>query len=146
MRRRTLGAAFAGAALYTVVVLIIPLIARRAIDDAVEGGNTQHVRRYVVTLVILGVLRALGGGLRKYQAIKNPALVANDIRDRLFAHVQRMSFSFHDRIGAGQLMARASTDISMVEQAISPLPWFTQSVVMFFAGVILLLFVQPLLA
>ena len=146
MRRRTLGAAFAGAALYTVVVLIIPLIARRAIDDAVEGGNTQHVRRYVVTLVILGVLRALGGGLRKYQATKNPALVANDIRDRLFAHVQRMSFSFHDRIGAGQLMARASTDISMVEQAISPLPWFTQSVVMFFAGVILLLFVQPLLA
>ncbi len=146
LRRRTLGAAFAGAAVYTTVVLIIPLVARRAIDDVVEAGHTDNVRSYVFVLLGLAVFRAIGGGVRKYQATKNPAMVANDIRDRLFAHVQRMSFSFHDRIGAGQLMARASTDVSMVEQAISPLPWFTQSVVMFFAGVALLFFVQPLLA
>src|SRR5262249_37710935 len=84
--------------------------------------------------------------IRKYQANKNPALVANDVRDRLFGHVQRMSFSFHDQIGVGQLMARASTDVSMLEDAISPLPWFTQSVIMFVAGVVLLFFVQALLA
>ena len=146
MRRRTLGSAFAGAAVYTVVVLIIPLIARRAIDDVVRDHHRGHVRSYLITLGVLGMLRAMGGGMRKYQATKNPALVANDIRDRLFAHVQMMSFSFHDEIGAGQLMARASTDVSQVEQAISPLPWFTQSVVMFFAGVVVLFFVQPILA
>lgn len=145
-RRRTLGAAFAGAALYTIVVLIIPLVARRAINDVVDHGHTNNLRKYIVMLGVLGLLRALGGGIRKYQATKNPAFVANDIRDRLFAHVQRMSFSFHDEIGAGQLMARASTDISMVEQAISPLPWFTQAIVMFVAGVILLFFVQAALA
>lgn len=146
LRRRTLGAAFFGAAIYTLVVLIIPLVARRAIDDVARDGHHGHLRSYVIALVVLGALRAFGGGLRKYQATKNPALVANDVRDRLFAHVQLMSFSFHDRIGAGQLMARASTDVSQLEQAISPLPWFTQSVVMFFAGVIVLFFVQPLLA
>lgn len=146
LRRRTLGAALAGAALYTVVVLAVPLVARDAIDDVVTRGHTADIPRYLVVFAALGVLRALGGGLRKYQATKNPALVANDLRDRLFGHVQRLSFSFHDRIGAGQLMARASTDISMLEQALSPLPWFTQSVVMFVAGVVLLFFVQPLLA
>ena len=92
---------FAGAALYTIVVLIIPLVARRAINDVVDRGHTHNLRKYIVMLGVLGVLRALGGGIRKYQATKNPALVANDIRDRLFAHVQRMSFSFHDEIGAG---------------------------------------------
>ena len=146
LRRRTLGAALAGAALYTVVALAIPLVARSAIDDVVSNGHNGHIRGYLLIFGVLGVLRALGGGLRKYQATKNPALVANDLRDRLFAHVQRMSFSFHDRIGAGQLMARSSTDVSMLEQALSPLPWFTQSVVMFFAGVVLLFFIQPLLA
>ncbi len=146
LRRRTLGTAFGGASLYTVVVLTIPLVARRAIDGVVQHHHTDNVRGYIFALVGLGALRAVGGGIRKYQATKNPALVANDIRDRLFAHVQRLSFSFHDRIGAGQLMARASTDITMVEQAISPLPWFTQSVVMFVAGVALLFFVQPILA
>jgi ATP-binding cassette subfamily B protein len=146
LRRRTLGAAFLGAALYSAVVLAIPLVVQHAIDDTITNHHTDRVGSYVLLLVALGVLRAFGGGVRKYQAIKNPALVANDIRDRLFAHVQRLSFSFHDRIGAGQLMARASTDVSMLEDAISPLPWFTQSVVMFVAGVILLFFVQAFLA
>ena len=146
LRRRTLGAAFAGAALYTVVVLIIPLVARRAIDDVVKDHHRGHLRSYLIAFAVLGFLRACGGGLRKYQATKNPALVANDVRDRLFAHVQMMSFSFHDEMGAGQLMARASTDVSQLEQAISPLPWFTQSVVMFFSGVVVLFFVQPILA
>ena len=146
MRRATLGAAFGGAAIYTVVVLIIPLVARRAIDDVVTHHHRGHIRSYVIAMIGLGTLRALGGGIRKYQATKNPALVANDVRDRLFAHVQMMSFSFHDEMGAGQLMARTSTDVSQLEQAISPLPWFTQSVVMFVAGVVLLFFVQPILA
>jgi ATP-binding cassette subfamily B protein len=146
LRRRTLGAAFFGAALYSSVVLAIPLVVKHAIDDTITNHHTDRIGSYVLLLIALGLLRAVGGFIRKYQATKNPALVANDIRDRLFAHVQRLSFSFHDRIGAGQLMARASTDVSMLEDAISPLPWFTQSVVMFVAGVIILFFVQALLA
>ncbi|HEY1740539.1 MAG TPA: ABC transporter ATP-binding protein [Acidimicrobiia bacterium] len=146
LRRRTLGTAFLGAVLYSSVVLTIPLVAEHAIDDAIGGHHSGRVRTYVLVLVGLGVLRALGTALRKYQANKNPALVANDIRDRLFGHVQQMSFSFHDQIGVGQLMARASTDVSMLEDAIGPLPWFTQSVIMFVAGVTLLFFVQPVLA
>ena len=145
-RRRTLGAAFLGAVLYSSVVLTIPLVAEHAINDAIGSHHSRRVRSYVLVLVGLGVFRALGTLLRKYQANKNPALVANDIRDRLFGHVQRMSFSFHDQIGVGQLMARASTDVSMLEDAISPLPWFAQSVIMFVAGVALLFFVQSLLA
>ncbi|HEY3833838.1 MAG TPA: ABC transporter ATP-binding protein [Acidimicrobiia bacterium] len=145
-RRRTLGTAFLGAVLYSSVVLVIPLVAEHAINDAIGDHHSERVREYVLILVGLGVLRALGTAIRKYQANKNPALVANDIRDRLFGHVQRMSFSFHDQIGVGQLMARASTDVSMLEDAIGPLPWFTQSVIMFVAGVVLLFFVQPFLA
>lgn len=143
VRRRTLGAAIGGALVYSAVVLYIPLVARGALDDT---KTTSRVRHAVVVLALLAVARAIGGALRKYQATKNPALVASDIRERLYEHVQQLSFSFHDRIGAGQLMARASTDVTMVEQSLSPLPWFTQSVLMFGAGVVLLFTVEPLLA
>ena len=49
-------------------------------------------------------------------------------------------------MGAGQLMARASTDVTALETALSPLPWAIQSAAMFVCGVIVLAFVQPLLA
>ena len=84
--------------------------------------------------------------MRKYQATKGPALIANDLRRRLYEHFQWLSFSFHDRMGAGQLMARASTDVAALELALSPLPWSIQSAAMFLLGVVVLAFVQPMLA
>jgi ATP-binding cassette subfamily B protein len=140
--RRTFGGALLGAALYSAFVLTIPLVAAHSLDHT----DSTHVRQTIIVIVALGVGRALSGALRKYQATKNPALVTNGIRVRLYDHVQRLSFSFHDRIGAGQLMARASTDVSMLEQSMSPLPWFCQSIFMFVAGVVLLFLKQPVLA
>lgn len=146
LRRRTLGAALGGAAIYLAVVLTIPLVAGDAIDVVVDGGDRGRFWHYARLLLVLAFGRAIGGAIRKYFATKNPALISNDIRDRLFEHVQRLSFSFHDRVGAGQLMARASTDVSMIEQALSPLPWFSQSIVLFFLGGVILVMVEPVLA
>ena len=146
LRRRTLGGALFGAAIYLAVVLVIPLVAGRAVDVVIEGGERDRFWPYGIALALLAVGRAGGGAIRKYFATKNPALVSNDIRERLFEHVQRLSFSFHDRVGAGQLMARASTDVAMIEQALSPLPWFSQSIVLFVLGGAILVAVQPVLA
>jgi ATP-binding cassette subfamily B protein len=145
-RRRTLGAALGGAVIYLAVVLTIPLVAGEAIDVVVRDGDRDRFWGFAWVLLLLAAGRAIGGAIRKYFATKNPALISNDIRDRLFEHVQRLSFSFHDRVGAGQLMARASTDVSMIEQALSPIPWFSQSIVLFFLGGAILMAVQPWLA
>ena len=102
---------------------------------------------YFVALMLgLGFVRAVSGAVRKFQATKGPALIANDLRRRLYEHFQWLSFSFHDRMGAGQLIARASTDVTALETALSPLPWAIQSAAMFVCGVIVLAFIQPLLA
>jgi ATP-binding cassette, subfamily B, bacterial len=145
-RRKTLSAALGGAVIYLAVVLTIPLVAGRAIDVVVRDGERDRFGGFALALAVLAVGRALGGAIRKYYATKNPALISNDIRDRLFEHVQRLSFSFHDRVSAGQLMARASTDVSMIEQALSPIPWFSQSIVLFVLGGGILMAIQPLLA
>ena len=145
-RRRHLFLALSGAALYTAVVLTTPLVAGAVIDTVITHNQSGRLRGYILILLALGVLRAGAGALRKYQATKGPAHMSNDLRRRLYDHFQRLSFSFHDRMGAGQLMARASTDVTAVEQVLNPLPWGIQSCAMFVLGVIVLLFVQPLLA
>ncbi|MGO9876689.1 MAG: ABC transporter ATP-binding protein [Acidimicrobiia bacterium] len=145
-RRRHLLFALSGASLYTAVVLATPLVAGAVIDTVITHHHPGRLRGYVMMLLALAVLRAASGALRKYQATKGPAHMSNDLRRRLYDHFQRLSFSFHDRMGAGQLMARASTDVTAVEQVLNPLPWGIQSCAMFVFGVLLLLFVQPLLA
>jgi ATP-binding cassette subfamily B protein len=145
-RRRPPLLALAAATVYLVTVLAIPLVARRAVDTVVVGEERDQLRTFVVILLALGVVRGGAGAMRKYQATKGPALVANDMRRRLYEHFQRLSFSFHDRMGAGQLMARASTDVNALEQTLSPLPWGIQSALMFVLGVVVLLFVQAVLA
>jgi ATP-binding cassette, subfamily B, bacterial len=145
-RRRTILFALSGASVYLSVVLATPLVARQAVDTLVVDGEEDRLGFFVALLLGLGVVRAASGAMRKYQATKGPALIANDLRRRLYEHFQWMSFSFHDRMGAGQLMARASTDVTSLETALGPLPWTIQSVAMFVCGVIVLAFVQPLLA
>ncbi len=145
-RRSVIEMALVGAVIYLAIVLTIPLVAGRAIDEVVADHDSKKFWRYLIILTGLAIARSGGGAMRKYYATKNPAIVSADIRGRLFEHVQRLSFSFHDSVGAGQLMARASTDISMIEQAISPLPWFCQSVVLFFVGGTILVTIHTHLA
>ena len=50
-------------------------------------------------------------GLRRYGAFRLAFRVETDLRQQLFAHLQRLHFAFHDEAQTGQLMARANTDI-----------------------------------
>jgi ATP-binding cassette subfamily B protein len=145
-RRRHPLFALGAATVYTAVVLITPLVAGAVIDNVITRHHRERLPAYIAVLLALGVLRAAAGATRKYQATKGPAHMSNDLRRRLYDHFQRLSFSFHDRIGAGQLMARASTDVTAVEQVLNPLPWGIQSCAMFVFGVMFLLLVQPMLA
>jgi ATP-binding cassette subfamily B protein len=145
-RRKPLSGAIAGALVYMVVVLATPLVTKTMVDSVIVHEHSELLMPFVVVLIVLGIVRAASGALRKYQATNTPALISNDLRGRLFEHFQRLSFSYHDRVGAGQLMARASTDVTMLEQALGPIPWGVQSVFMFVLGVILLMFVHPALA
>ena len=46
--------------------------------------------------------------------------VAFDFRNEIFAKIQRLSFSYHDRNQTGQLMIRATDDVEKVRLFIAP--------------------------
>lgn len=71
-------------------------------------------------LIIVGfaVLRAVFAFLQSYWAERNSQSIAFDIRNDLFAKIQRLSFSYHDKNQTGQLMIRATDDVEKVRMFI----------------------------
>ncbi len=67
-----------------------------------------------VSIVVFAVLRALFAFLQAYWAERNSQSVAFELRNDLFAKIQRLSFSYHDRNQTGQLMIRATDDVEKV--------------------------------
>jgi ATP-binding cassette, subfamily B, multidrug efflux pump len=67
-----------------------------------------------ILILVFAILRAVFAFLQTYWAERNSQSMAFDIRNDLFAKIQRLSFSYHDRNQTGQLMIRATDDIEKV--------------------------------
>jgi ATP-binding cassette, subfamily B, multidrug efflux pump len=67
-----------------------------------------------VLIVLFATVRGTFAFLQAYTAEKNSQSVAFDMRNDLFAKIQRLSFSYHDRNQTGQLMIRATDDVEKV--------------------------------
>jgi ATP-binding cassette subfamily B multidrug efflux pump len=107
-----------------------------------------------LTIVLFAVLRGLFAFLQVYWAERNSQSVAFDLRNDLFAKVQRLSFSYHDRNQTGQLMIRATDDVEKVRlfigqgllQLVGALLLLTSTlVILFTTNVRLALVVLPVL-
>jgi ATP-binding cassette, subfamily B, multidrug efflux pump len=68
----------------------------------------------LVSIVFFAALRGLFAFLQAYWAEKNSQSVAYDLRNDLYAKIQNLSFSYHDKNQTGQLMVRATDDVEKV--------------------------------
>jgi ATP-binding cassette subfamily B protein len=67
-----------------------------------------------LAIVVFAALRGLFAFLQVYWSERNSQSVAFDLRNDLFARVQKLSFSYHDQNQTGQLMVRATDDVEKV--------------------------------
>jgi ATP-binding cassette subfamily B multidrug efflux pump len=103
-----------------ILQLFIPRIVKYAIDDLTSGTISPHqLLLYGVEVLIL----ALGiGGFRyvwRYLLLGAARRVEKALRDRLFQHLQTLSFSYFSRTKVGDLMAHATNDIEAVRMSIA---------------------------
>jgi ATP-binding cassette subfamily B protein len=126
---------------WTAARIIIPLLAAAAIDQGILEGDQGVVVRFAVLMVIVGVVQAVCTGLRRYSAFRIALRVETNLRDRLFAHLQRLHFAFHDEAQTGQLMARANSDMQQINLVVVLLP-LTAASLLTMAAVLVIIFVQ----
>ena len=115
-----LGVAFG--LVWTGCKLLVPLLAGRAVDKGIVAGNNGALLRWSLALAVTGVVEAVFGGLRRYQAFSIAYRVETDMRQRLFAHLQRLHFAYHDRAQTGKLLARSATDLQQINNFNTMIP------------------------
>jgi ATP-binding cassette, subfamily B, multidrug efflux pump len=93
-----------------------------------------------VLIVVFAVIRGLFAFTQAYMGERVSQNVSFDFRNELFAKIQRLSFSYHDKNRTGQLMIRATDDVEKVRMFIGQgLLMALQSLVMM-VGTLLILF------
>ena len=112
-------AAFASQALPKILgFLNYPLTWTQAqLTDKLTTTKTNAPHDLIVAgifLVVFGIVYGAFAFLQAYWAEKNSQAVAYDLRNDLFAKIQRLSFSYHDQNQTGQLMIRATDDVEKV--------------------------------
>jgi ATP-binding cassette subfamily B protein len=117
--RWTAAATLAGL-LWTLGKVSVPLLIRQAIDRGIDGDDS--LVGWSLLILLAGVVAAVFTGVRRYLAFHVARSAETNLRDRLFAHLQRLHFGFHDRAQTGQLMSRANTDLQQVQSFLVMIP------------------------
>ncbi len=94
--------------------LAAPQMVRIAIDRGLAHDDERVVAYAVIGLVGIALARGLFNFLQGYLAERASQGVAFDLRDALFAQIQRLSFSYYDQAQTGQLMTRLTNDVEQV--------------------------------
>src|SRR5919205_1035244 len=90
--------------------ILAPLIVSYTIDHGVVPRDRHTLLVWLLALLGVGLLEVVAGGLRHIFAIRNRSATDRRVRDAIFAHALRLDPSYHDRVGPGELMSRASSD------------------------------------
>jgi ATP-binding cassette subfamily B protein len=116
-RARTAGAlvALLGA---TAVGLAPPLIVGRTVD-AVRHGHTHALALYVGAFVAAGVLGIAFGYAQTYLTGWTGERMLADLRNQVFAHLQRLSLGFFERNRAGVIISRLTNDVEALDQLVT---------------------------
>jgi ATP-binding cassette subfamily B protein len=97
---------------------LVPLVIGRVVDGPIRHHDPAGLWWLSGLALLLGVTEA-GLFFARRRAMAIAALgVETDLRRDLFAHVQRLPVSFHDRWPSGQLLSRLTTDLSTLRRFI----------------------------
>jgi ATP-binding cassette subfamily B protein len=103
------------ALLGAAITLVFPLIIRYITNDLLINNEINEVMDIIIKiglgLVALAVLEVVCNFFIAYQGHMMGARMEYDMRNEIFEHYQKLSFSFYDNQKTGQLMSRITNDL-----------------------------------
>ena len=99
--------------------LIVPLVVASIIDIGIEGQDRPHIWKMCLILVALALIGLVCSITAQFFAAKASVGFATKLRHILFAHVQTLSHSDIDRLGASTLITRMTSDINQVQSGVN---------------------------
>ena len=130
-----------------ILQLFIPRIVKYAIDDLTSGVISPHqLLLYGIEVLILSI--GIGGFryVWRYLLLGAARRVEKALRDRLFQHLQTLSFSYFSRTKVGDLMAHATNDIEAVRMSIAlGIVFVVDTIILGVSTIFFMIYIDPLL-
>jgi ATP-binding cassette subfamily B protein len=95
---------------------VVPLVIGAIVDGPIRHADRALLAPMVALALVLGVAEAGLIFARRWIQQRVVLQVESQIRDDLYQHLQRLAVAFHDRWQTGQLLSRATTDLSAVRR------------------------------
>jgi ATP-binding cassette subfamily B protein len=97
-----------------VLQVQIPFLLSNAITNSIQK-HTVPLSHYVWWIVGLGLVGGIAGYISRLFLFETAYDIEYDLRNIIYEHLTKMSFSFYDRVQSGQLISRANSDIRSVQ-------------------------------
>ena len=111
-------AAVAASLAATVLNALTPQIFRFSIDSVLGGGKYTYLADHLWILSLLLIAVAALSGIAQYICRSNTAMAgenfAKNMRDALFAHVQKLPMDWHDQNQTGDIIQRCTSDVEVI--------------------------------
>ncbi len=93
---------------------------RLAVDDLYRGVTSAKLARYALILLAIAAAGGVFKFLMRHFVIGISRHLEFDLRNDLFAHLQRLPLEYYQRTRTGELMSRATHDLSAVRMMLGP--------------------------
>ena len=104
---------------YTLVALAPPYLAKLAIDEGIESRDLTRLTWIVVLFLGAAVIALALSAANTYLTGWTGERVLADLRNKLFAHLERLSLGFYERNRAGVIISRITNDVEALDQLVT---------------------------
>jgi ATP-binding cassette, subfamily B, multidrug efflux pump len=114
--------------------ILFPQVIRKAVDDLTKEVTTHKLGTYALLLLAVACAKGIFQFLTRWIVIGVSREVEFDLRNDLFLHLERLSYSFYQRTRTGDIMAKATNDLNAVRMLLGPAIMYTANTIVFTAG------------
>src|SRR3954447_20207287 len=107
---------FGAALIATLAQLTVPLVTAAIVDGPLAHGNREGLWPLLALALVFGIAEAGLFFLRRWSMGKSSLRLERDLRQALYQRLQRLPVAFHDRWASGQLLSRATSDMSTIRR------------------------------
>lgn len=116
--KKFFAAAVAASFLTTILNALTPQIFRFTIDSVLGGKQYPYLSRHLwmIALVLVAVALFSGGAMFvcRFFTAKAGENFAENMRNTLFSHVQKLPLSWHDKNNTGDIIQRCTSDVEVI--------------------------------
>ncbi|QNI38601.1 ABC transporter ATP-binding protein [Edaphobacter albus] len=116
---------------YNVIKVLIPIVIGHAIDDMRQGITQQKILFHALRLLLIAAGSAIFLYITRQVIIGASREIEYDLRNDLFANLERQSPNFYHTHRTGDIMARTTNDLNAVRQLLGPAIMYSANTLVF---------------